>query len=208
MVQYIEFAGIILILVGVVYTFLKAMGKFSSKAGEEGEIESKMFTLKGGPGIILVGLGVFLLIISVVSEKPAQPSNLDGQQPGNVPIVFETPKKEQPSATLAPTSQPTFQQTTPKEATSRTITTEFIIGTWRYTASDGGITFMFLPNGAYESEVQSLYSAPIYSSGRYTISNSIFTYVNDVTGGTDHLSLTYIDKNSMMMDNLVFERVN
>lgn len=29
-----------------------------------------MFTLKGGPGIILVGLGVLLLIIGTVAEKP------------------------------------------------------------------------------------------------------------------------------------------
>lgn len=75
MTSNVEIAGLILIIVGVMYTFLKALGKFSNKEREEGEIESKMLTVKGGPGIILVGLGVFLLIIGYVGgEKTEAPS--------------------------------------------------------------------------------------------------------------------------------------
>jgi hypothetical protein len=68
----IETTGVLLIFLGVLYMFLKAVGKF--KILEEGEFGSRAFTLKGGPGLMLVGLGVFLLIISAMSGTPASPT--------------------------------------------------------------------------------------------------------------------------------------
>jgi len=74
--NYCEIGGILLILLGTLYIFLKAMGKLSSK--ELGEIESKVFTLKGGPGLLLVGLGVLLLIIGTVSDTPETKTPFEG----------------------------------------------------------------------------------------------------------------------------------
>ncbi len=62
--ETIEIVGIILIFIGVILVILKAINKLPSK--DKGEFGNKWFNVKGGPGLILVGFGVFLLIISVI----------------------------------------------------------------------------------------------------------------------------------------------
>ncbi len=89
MISYIEIAGLILIILGVLYIFLKAMGKFSVSEKEEDEIESKIFTLKGNPGIILVGLGVLLLVIGMTTG-PSPPLFPAAPTPTAVPTVTST----------------------------------------------------------------------------------------------------------------------
>ncbi len=93
MVLITQAAGTILFIFGIIYIFLKALGKFqaSSKESEEGEIESKWFTLKGNTGLILVGLGVLLFLFGPLVEKP----------------TATPPFPPTPGATLTPTMTPT-----------------------------------------------------------------------------------------------------
>lgn len=60
MVENVEILGIILILCGIVYIFLQGMGKLSDKGGE---IETRIFTFKGGAGLILVILGITIFAV-------------------------------------------------------------------------------------------------------------------------------------------------
>ena len=95
MTNYIEIAGFILIILGILYTFLQALGKFTGQ--DTGEMESKIFTLKGGTGIILVGLGVLLLLLNatmVPSEPTPVPEKTKSQgiTVENVPDVVESGK--------------------------------------------------------------------------------------------------------------------
>jgi hypothetical protein len=56
--ETLEIIGILLVFIGIVYIFLQGLGKLSDKGGE---IETKILSLKGGAGLILVALGVVLL---------------------------------------------------------------------------------------------------------------------------------------------------
>ena len=56
----LEIIGIIIIFIGVVYIFLQGLGKLSDGGGE---IETKILSLKGGAGLILVALGIVLLAL-------------------------------------------------------------------------------------------------------------------------------------------------
>lgn len=76
----IEIAGILLIMLGVLYMFLRATGRLKIM-DEDGELGSRIFTLRGGPGLILVGLGVFLLVTSAVSEPGQMPATMPPAEP-------------------------------------------------------------------------------------------------------------------------------
>lgn len=58
--ENVEILGIILILCGILYTFLQGMGKLSD---EGGEIKTKILSLKGGAGLILVVLGITIFAV-------------------------------------------------------------------------------------------------------------------------------------------------
>ena len=64
----IEIAGILLIIVGLVLIILKLSGKLTAEdAG--GEISSKLFTLKGGTGLVLIALGIIVLMGGIYFGK-------------------------------------------------------------------------------------------------------------------------------------------
>ncbi len=62
----IEIIGIVLIACGIIYTFLRGMGKISDT--DDAEIESKILKIKGGPGLILIALG--LIFFTVGNSQP------------------------------------------------------------------------------------------------------------------------------------------
>ena len=57
----LEIIGIVLIACGIIYTFLRGMGKISDT--DDAEIESKILKIKGGPGLILIALGIILFTV-------------------------------------------------------------------------------------------------------------------------------------------------
>lgn len=63
----LEIIGVILIFCGIIYTFLRGMGKLP--VGDVDEVESKILKIKGGPGIILVGLGIILFLAGSITQS-------------------------------------------------------------------------------------------------------------------------------------------
>lgn len=131
-----EILGIILTLCGIVYIFLQGMGKLSDKGGE---IETRLLSLKGGAGLILVALGITIFavgdgaggltnILSEVGIKPA-PTGSGSATPASLEPGATSPvimKKSIPS--VSSTSQslsdqvnptPTSTQVTPASTTVR-----------------------------------------------------------------------------------------
>jgi hypothetical protein len=97
--ETLEIIGIILIFIGVVYIFLQGFGKLSDKGGE---IETKILSLKGGAGLILVALGIVLLAmgggLAGLSDQLPLPSEVKEK------IGMMTPTKTSDPSTI--TSQP------------------------------------------------------------------------------------------------------
>lgn len=89
-VNILEIVGLILIFCGIIYTFLRGMGKISEK--EQDEIESKIIKVKGGPGLILISLGVILFLASMQISDP--------------PTFHFPPNRSTPTPTPTPTSTP------------------------------------------------------------------------------------------------------
>jgi len=83
----LEIIGIVLIACGIIYTFLRGMGKISDT--DDAEIESKILKIKGGPGLILIAFGIILFtvgnsqplidIIDEIEEPPKEPEFLLGE---------------------------------------------------------------------------------------------------------------------------------
>lgn len=181
--SYIGYGGIILIIVGVLYIFLKASG-FFRKEGEEGEIESKMFTLKGGPGIILVGLGALLLIISVIAGGPTPNSSTNRYSPEIKPTVTE-PNVNPPTVT---------------ETTINLITSDYLIGEW--IKNDKTRTFTFNSDGTLLYTVMSTSTS---TAGEYTLTDSTI-YLKLVDGEKLTCPLSYVDQITFKMCEAVYER--
>lgn len=100
-----EYVGILLIIIGVIYIFLQGMGKLSDKGGE---IETKILSLKGGAGLILVALGIVLLAMGGGIQLPA---GISEKLPSTEEVKTELGFKPTPTKTVvsAPTSTPTSQ---------------------------------------------------------------------------------------------------
>jgi hypothetical protein len=95
--ETLEIIGIILIFIGVVYIFLQGLGKLSDKGGE---IETKILSLKGGAGLILVALGIVLLamgggLLAGIPEKLPIPDTVKGD------LGMTTPAKTSEPSTSA-----------------------------------------------------------------------------------------------------------
>jgi len=174
MVSSIEVAGLILIVVGILYTFLKALGRFSSKDGEEGEIESKMLTVKGGPGIILVGLGVFLLIIGYVGGD-----KVSSDIPPNMPST-------------------TVEGNIPQLSPANIITPDYLLGKW--IKSDKKFSITFYSDGSFLSKDMS--DSSTYK-GKYDIIGSDLQLTSD-SGQKDKYPLSYVDEYTFKMGDAVY----
>lgn len=106
-----EYVGILLIIIGVIYIFLQGMGKLSDKGGE---IETKILSLKGGAGLILVALGIVLLAMGGGIQLPAGISEklplteevkTNPDNPPHVTAETSVPSTPMPTKTLAPSTQ-------------------------------------------------------------------------------------------------------
>lgn len=87
-----EIVGLILIFCGIIYTFLRGMGKISEK--EQDEIESKIIKVKGGPGLMLISFGVILFLagMQIGDYKIEIPSNGPTPTPtGSISINSKNP---------------------------------------------------------------------------------------------------------------------
>lgn len=187
MVSNIEIVGYILISVGVIYIFLKAMGIL--KGNEEGEFECKMFILKGGPGLILVGLGVILLLFGPAIVQP----DFNTLQP--------TPTKT-PVISLISTPEPTIIETS-----IEMITSDYLIGAWYYATSEGRFTYTFFSDGTYQIKYVYYDMEPLYTTGVYKLADSNIVMTDYMTGMTGYYSLTYIDKNSFRANGILYQRL-
>lgn len=158
-----EILGVILTLCGIVYIFLQGMGKLSDKGGE---IETKLLSLKGGAGLVLVALGITIFavggstggltnILSEVGIKSA-PADIESSKGtglvSSTPMPESTPLSGRTSATLVPTtsSSSSIISPTPAVPASKSVILEPIgkesgsvydlgtgSGTWGdYTAGD------------------------------------------------------------------------
>jgi hypothetical protein len=67
----VEIVGIILVVCGIIYTFLRGMGKLP--VADVDEFESKILKIKGGPGIILIALGITLFLSSLYTPPTPVP---------------------------------------------------------------------------------------------------------------------------------------
>jgi hypothetical protein len=117
--ETLEIIGIILIFIGVIYIFLQGLGKLSDQGGE---IETKILSLKGGAGLILVALGIVLLtlgggLLADLSEKLPLPSEVK-EILGNTAQA----KTSEPSMpTLPPLSNSVSSTPTPVTPLSKTV---------------------------------------------------------------------------------------
>lgn len=196
MVTSLEIAGIALIFLGVLYIFLKAMGKLTSK--EEGEIESRMFTLRGGPGIILVGLGVLLLLISAMAEKPPSTPVPDIQ---TTPVQTTIP----PAGTPVFTEQPIIQPTPTEEIVVQEIDRDYLIGTWSSRQDLIIETITFYPDNTFFLEdYNTITGESFFINGIYLVTDSELNLNTGIT--SDFFPVTYIDRDTMKVDTDIFER--
>lgn len=220
MASYIEIAGIILIIVGILYTFLKALG-ILGKGSEEGEIESKMFTLKGGPGIILVGLGVLLLIIGYVGESPTPSSSdtyslessqaatektAEKQFPTSQPIVQPVVTAQPTSPTMSPERWQTPASQPEVTVQEQKITKGYLLGTWSSTQSAETESISFYSDDSFYLQNYNLNTGETYyTSGTYTVSGS--QIILEINMNPVYFLITYIDQNTFQIESDVYIRV-
>lgn len=66
----VEWIGIILVFFGLIYIFITLLG-FGKILDKTTTFETQIFKVKGGTGVILIALGIFILIVgSYMAEEP------------------------------------------------------------------------------------------------------------------------------------------
>lgn len=180
----LEIIGLLLIISGIVYTFLRGLGKLSDT--EDAELESKILKIKGGPGLIFIALGIILFSIGFSqSFQLALPKNPQ-DEPSTSPIL------------------------TAKE--TQIPIDKLIIGEWIRTTDTTNDNLFFYENGTFES-FNTFFSGEesfSHSSGDYQIVNSelIIYYRSGRRSGNElTLTLTFIDNNKFELDGMVYNRV-
>lgn len=63
-----EWIGILLVIFGLIYIILLAFGKISDKTST---LETQILKVKGGTGVILIALGIFILVVGGPSASPS-----------------------------------------------------------------------------------------------------------------------------------------
>ena len=175
--ETLEIIGIILIFIGVVYIFLQGLGKLSDKGGE---IETKILSLKGGAGLILVALGIVLLalgsgLLAGLSDQLPLPSEVK-EKLGMTALA----KTSEPSTpTLPPLSNSV--SSTPSQVTlgSKTVVLTAIdkesgsVGSSEHTSPPSGNYFV----GYWSSEIQVFLSFNIVGiPANATITNAVLDF--------------------------------
>jgi hypothetical protein len=209
-ISNIEIVGIALIIVGIVFSYFTRTGKFSDKdAG--GEISSKIFTLKGGTGLVLVALGVILLVfggqqIQDQISTPA-PTTSPTLTPTTAPLQTSIPTTAPPT-TYPSTTEPsiTIPSTTQPPTPSPEITQDYLIGTWISIQETATETIIFYSDYSFYGEVYNTYTGEtLYLSGVYGLADSgLYLYID---GTSQYYPLTYIDQNSFKIDADTYTRV-
>ena len=158
----IEIAGILLIIVGLVLIFLKLSGILTAEdAG--GEISSKLFTLKGGTGLVLIALGIIVLMGGYILEKPSEPSSPFTPTATPVPTITSTPSNVE---TFIPI--PTPVQTFTPVPTTPLITESYLVGTWSSDQSSLTETVIFYSDGSFYLEDYNIFTTDsVYFIGIY-----------------------------------------
>ena len=198
----IEIAGILLIIVGLVLIFLKLSGILTAEdAG--GEISSKLFTLKGGTGLVLIALGIIVLMGGYYLEKPTQP--FPTPTPTTVPTLTPAPAQTltpTPVQTLTPTPLQTF---TPVP-TPPMITESYLIGTWDSDQGSITETVEFYSDGSFYLEDYNIFTTDsVYVTGFYYVSDS--TLFLETSGVTTPYSIIYVDRDTFSIGANLYYRV-
>ena len=215
-ISNIETVGIALIVVGIIFIYLTRTGRFSDKdAG--GEISSKIFTLKGGTGLVLVALGAILLVLGgLQTQDLPPPATMPNTFPpastiSTTPAPVASPMPTTPATTImtiAPPVSPAPPTTQPPEyyAYPMEVTWQYLIGTWQ--SSQGVITetIIFYQGGTFYLEnFNTITGETLSLSGIYEVADSgVYLY----TGGTQqYYQVTYIDENTFKIDADIYTRV-
>jgi hypothetical protein len=188
----IESMGVILafllVVFGLIYTFLRGLGKLSDTGGEIG---SRLLTLKGGSGLILVALGVILLAVTGLPQEPAT-------TPTPTPLPTDTPIP-------TPTTMPTVTTTIPKP-TTQISTQQGIIGTWSAITEYGTEIISLYSDGSFELTVYQYSGGTSYISGTYALVDSELYLLTNI-GTTAIYSLEYMDQNNIIVNGVSYTRI-
>jgi hypothetical protein len=98
----VEIVGIILVVCGIIYTFLRGMGKLP--VDDVDEFESRILKIKGGPGIIFIALGIILFVSSLYTTPTPEGATTSTTSTcsGNIYYVAKNGNDANPGSEASP----------------------------------------------------------------------------------------------------------
>lgn len=190
----IELMGVVLafllVAFGLLYTFLRGLGRLSDAGGEIG---SRLLTLKGGSGLILVALGVLLLIFMGLPQDGGQaPESMNAPTPVATPVTTSEATVSTATVTISPTPQVDLS--------------EALVGTWSASTELGDEFISLYSDGSFELAVYHYSGGVSYLSGSYALADSSL-YLVSSDGTSARYSLDYVDRDTIFVNGVRYTRV-